>query len=231
MVLGLTTCEFWFMVAIVIGFFIFGVGGVGYWMYNKRWNKIAVLAEERPPYGIKITGRDRCRLVSLTDTGEEIYILRNSKKYRVFHGHYIDANGKQIGWCKSARDGYFYNFRLGSLDKKLLEMGIMPTSRTARLEQSAMRDIVKNKFAKEDFMQKWGTTISMGLLVIMIMMMIGGAWWLLDKNAETRGIEKQTAELNKEVVSKLDSILSKTDTLQNTGASGLIGLVPANQSG
>lgn len=229
MVLGLSTFEFVFFVIIVIGFFLIGVTGVAVWMYKKRWPKIAVLAEERPPYGIKIIARDKCRLVTLTDTGEEIYILQHSKKYRVFHGHYLDANGKQIGWCKSARDGYFYNFKLGSLDKKLLEMGVMPTSRTARLEQAAMRDIVKNKFKQESFLEKWGTTISMGMVIIMIMLMIGGAWWLLDKNAETRNIDRETAKLNSEVASKLDSILSRIDNVdKSTGASGLI---PVNVSG
>lgn len=227
MVLGLSTWEFWFLVIITVGFFVVGIVAVSIWMHKRRWPKVAIIAEERPPYGIKITGRDKCRLVSLTETGEEIYYLKNSRRYRVFHGHYIDANGKQIGWCKSARDGYYYNFRLGSLDKKLLEMGIMPTSRTARLEQAAMRELVKNKFKNEDFMTKWGTTISMGLLVIMILLMLGGAYWLLDKNAESKAIDLETAKLQNDAIGKLDKLLSQTDVLENTGASGLI---PAGQT-
>jgi hypothetical protein len=229
MILGLNNFEVIFLAVLVGGFFIVGITFVAVWMHRRAWPKIAVLAEERPPYGIKIIGRERCRLVTLTDTGEEIYLLKNSKKYRVFHGHYLDANGKQIGWCKSARDGYYYNFKLGSIDKKLMEMGVIPTSRTARLEQSAMRDIVKNKFKREGFMEKWGTTIQMGLVILTIIIMFGGFWFILDKNAESSSTNKATAEANLQVTTKLDNILSRIDNVpQGTGASGLI---PANQSG
>lgn len=207
---------------IVVGFFSTGAGFMGYYMFNRRWPFIATLCEERPPFGTIIVARDRARYVSLTDTGEEIYFLRNAKKFRLSHGKFIGT--KAIMWVKSKRDGYWYNCSLGNVDKKLLELGVIPTSRTARLEQAAMRKNITGRFENEkDFMEKWGQTIGIGLILITIIIAGISQYMLYDKAAETKSVDLETAKLNKEVLDRLDRILDKTQPQPDgSDSSGLI---------
>lgn len=183
---------------------------------------MVTLAEERPPYGTIIVARDRAQYVALTDTGEEIYFLRNAKKFRLSHGKFIGP--KALMWVKSKRDGYWYNCGLGSVDKKLLEIGVMPTSRTSRLEQAAMRKNIDSRFQNEkSFIEKWGQTIGLGMIIIAIIISGVSNYLLYDKAAETKSIDLETAKLNKEVLDRLDKILD--DKLPKPGEVGS-GLIP-----
>lgn len=224
MVFGITTTESIIFILVVVVFFVVGAVFLGRWLYFKRWPIIATLLEETVPNQSMVSGRDRARRVALTMTGEDIYYLKNSKVYRVGHGHYIGP--KAMAWAKSKRDGYWYNVKLGSVDKMLGEMGVIPTSRTARLEQTAMMNLIKGKFEGEkDFMTKYGTTINMGLLIIGILIFIVGVIYIITELRTYAATNTETAKANKELIAEVTKSLQIARG-ESPIQSGLIPVMP-----
>lgn len=199
-------------------FLLIGVGVTWYIMSILRWPIKVVIFEDDPIRNVSNdVGRDRARLVAFGKGGEEVYYLKRRKKYKVGYGHKMGV--KKIGFC-IGKDGYWYNVYIGGLDKKLRQLGIVPPNRDMRMAQAAMQKGIENRYDERTFFEKWGVTITIGMLVLAILVQAGGQW--INHREENKGAatELKVAETWEKVAEKLDQTLASLDNI-NTGGSGL----------
>lgn len=187
-----------------------------------RWNYKWVLLEEQPNGQTIITKRGRCRQVSFGDGGEEIFYLKNMKKWRVAYGKRI--GNRQIAWAVG-QDGYWYNVNFSSLDKKLREVGVYPVDRDMRYAYASARKGIDNRYDKKSFMEKYGTVIAFGMLFICILAVGGFAYISYQGQAKIANINNAGMETQKEVMKLSEKVLSQVANIQ-TGGSGAVTVPP-----
>jgi len=211
---GLEWIIFWFV------FGLFMLGGIIVAVvigYRMRWNFSWVLIEKG-----KIIKRGKCRLIPFGDGGEEVFYLRGLKRYRVAYGKRIGVN--QIAWAVG-KDGYWYNVELGDLDTKLMEVGVMPVDRDMRYAYASVRKGLEKRYDDKTFMEKWGATISIGLIIIALIIFGVTQYYSNKKSGEFNlEISKNNLEAMKgikEAIVSMDQILGGKSAAAPAGDSGL----------
>lgn len=216
--LGLTSIE---LLILGILFFIFFVVScvVSFVLISRaRWKYNVVVMECTKGNKPVITIRDKARLVSIGDGGEEVFYLKRQKKYKAGVGKRIGNN--QIAWM-IGEDGYWYNIDFSDFNKSLLEVGLRPLDRNVRLSTSAMRKSIEKEFASKNFMDKYGTLIYGGMFFLIILAFGGIMWFAFDKLQEISSSNAQAMETAKEVMELAKQTLSSIDNIKS-GGSGLV---------
>jgi hypothetical protein len=210
--------EIILFVGLIVFFFINGIIILTIILWRFKWNFRVVILENIAGQGYIVSGRDRARLISFGDGGEEIFYLRKRKKYRIGYGKRI--GNKYIAWA-IGQDGYWYNISFGDLDKKLLELGVMPVDRDMRFATASVRKGIENRYNKKSFLEKWGTTIAIGMIIIAIVVQSAGYYINAKKQIELSQASAKSIEASKEVLETVKQVLSSLDTIKS-GGSGYI---------
>jgi flagellar basal body-associated protein FliL len=182
------------------------------WPY--RWE----LYEEIAPNHLSRTKIGRAKLVNFGDGGEEMFYLKGLNKYKAAYGHRVGKN--LIAWARGS-DGYWYNFTLQGINKKLLEVGVFPVDRDMRMANATIRKQIDTRYENKSFMDKYGTLITFGMLFICILAMGGFLWVAFDKLAESTANNAEAAKASIEVMELAGKVLSNVDTIKS-GGSGFI---------
>ena len=213
--------QLWVFGGLSALFFIVGITVAIVVLVRMRWNWTVTILRDTPPYGnIPDRIKEKARLIAFGDGGEEIFYLKKLKKYRIGFGKLIGKNS--VAWSVS-QDGFWYNTGFGNLDKKLLEIGILPVERDMRFSNYTLREGLKNRFDDRTFIQKWGVPITIGILIIAILVQTAGAWFLLNKATPLVAGMAESTKVNKETMELAGRIIQNLDTLKSGGE----GFVPA----
>ena len=202
----------WMYVAVIFMFLI-TLGIILYVLYmNKQFNKKIIVFENISGQGYQPILKDRARLISIGDGGEELLFLRKKKVYRTAYGRKM---GKNTYWFCIGQDGYWYNIVLGDLDAKMGMLDIEPIDRDMRYMHVAVRKNISDRYKKVKFMEKYGTIVlSAAFLIIMIF----GIWFLLDKMSETAGTINVGIESAKQVMDQARQSIASLDNVVNSGS-------------
>lgn len=213
----------WNLVIIASFFFMFFIVScivVFIAMSRMRWNFKYVLFENVAGQGFIPTKRGKCRLISFGDGGEEVFLIQKSNKWRIAYGKRIGKN--QVAWAVGD-DGYWYNISFENLNKKLLEMGVLPVDRDMRYSYASVRKGIDKRYNTQNFMDKYGTLISFGMLLLCIIALGIVMWMTLDKQADIASGNVEALKVSKEVMELAKQVLSNVDNIKSGGS----GLVPA----
>lgn len=183
-----------------------------------RWPFRVVILESPSGNKAQITGRDRARLVVVGDGGEEIWLLKNRKKYKAGVGKRI--GNKQIAW-HIGDEGYWYNVDFGDFNKSLLEVGLRPLDRNVRLATSSMRKSIDQRYQTKTWMDKYGNIIYFGMFILVLLAFAGVMWFAFDKQLEIAAATQQSVETSKETMEIAKQVLSSIENIK-LGGSGLI---------
>lgn len=200
-----------FVVAVIIAI-------VAYVVFQYRtFNRKIIVFENISGQGYQPVLRDRARLITLGDGGEELLFLKKKKVYRTAYGRKM---GKNTYWFAIGQDGYWYNIVLGDIDAKMGMLDIEPIDRDMRYMHVAVRKNIAERYKKQKFMEKYGTIMMSGMFLLI---MIIGIWFLLDKMTETQAATNTAIESSKQVIDAVKDILVSTDNICSGGS----GLTPA----
>lgn len=217
---GLIGWEVVLFIGLTLVFLITG-GIVSFIILSKlRWPLKVVVFENLSGKGYVVSRRDRARVIGFGDGGEEIFLLKRSKKYRVGYGKRI--GNKEIAWAVG-EDGYWYNITLGDVDKKLLELGVIPVDRDMRYATASVRKGIENRYNEKSWMDKYGTILYFGLFAITLIIFGIVMWLAFNKQIEISRINAEAMKTTKEVMELLGKVLSGTENIQSGGS----GLLPA----
>lgn len=215
----MTTTTEWIIVGVLFGvFFISAIVTTIVIFYKRRWNYSFVVLEKGDGKKYSISMRGKCRLVNFGDGGEEIFHLRGMGKWRVAYGKRISKN--QVMWVVG-KDGYWYNSDFDDFDEKLLKVGVMPIDRDMRYAYASVRKGIENRYNKQNFMDKYGTLISFGMLFICILAMIGFMWFNFSQQKKIIMANAEATKTSKEVMELASSVLANIDNIKS-GGSGYI---------
>lgn len=219
MVLGLVGWQVYLFFALV--FFFLTVGGLVTFIIlsRMRWPFKVVILENLAGQGYTISKRDKARLISFGDGGEEIFVLKKQKKYKIGYGKRIGKN--QIAWA-IGQDGYWYNFTFGDLDDKLLELGVMPVDRDMRFATASVRKGIENRYNDRSWMDKYGTILYFGLFIITLIIFGVIMYMAFNKQVEIAKTNAEAIKTSKEVMDVAKQVLSNIDTIKSGGGSGLV---------
>lgn len=206
---------------IIIVFFLVAAMTVTIILLVKlRWPYKALVLEETPLYGNSPVRRDKARLISVGDGGEEVYYLRKAKKYRVAYGKKIAP--KYIAWSIGG-DGYWYNITFGNVDKKLMEIGVQPVNTDVRYATSSLRKMFDEAYRKKSFMEKYGAVVYFGMFIFVLLIFAGIIWYSTDKQIEIAAANAQAIETAKEIMETSAKLLEANSKLVQGGS----GIAPA----
>ena len=215
----MTTTTEWIIVGVLFGvFFISAIATTIVIFYKRRWNYSFVVLEKSDGKKYSISLRGKCRLVNFGDGGEEIFNLRGLNKWRVAYGKRIAKN--QVMWV-IGKDGYWYNCDFDDFDDKLLKVGVMPIDRDMRYAYASVRKGIESRYNKQNFMDKYGTLISFGMLFICILAMIGFMWFNFSQQKKIIMANAEATKTSKEVMQLASSVLANIDNIKS-GGSGYI---------
>lgn len=213
----------WQVVVLGIMLFIFFASGIIITfviLVRQRWKRFALIYEDKSPLGIFLRQIDKARLITLGDDGTEYFVLKKNKKIRAGKGNRVGQN--TLAWV-IGDDGLWYGVHHPRFDKIRLELGLMPVQKDVRAENVNMRNLFDKKYQSKDFMQKWGTPIAIGLIILAIIISGASNWYNADKQLKIASVNLESTQTNERVLESLNSILTKMDTIQQGGS----GLVPA----
>jgi len=201
----------WTLTIIAVMLLTIILGAVAFWLvYSWRVFKYKIEIYENTGHGYRKVGVDRARLIKVGDGGEEILFLKRMKVYR---GAYGKKMGKNIIWFFIGQDGYWYNCVLGDADAKMGMLDIEPIDRDMRLFHVAIRKNIADRYKTKKIITT--AAIVMGGLVITVIIMFIGNWFILDKigdvmTTSTSNIEatERVAEMTKQIVSSLGNVCS-----------------------
>jgi len=204
----------------VLLFILFIIGSwVGFVFYKKkRWPMDFELYENMSGQGYRKTLKGKCRLVTMTSDGMELYYLKGLNKFRPAFGKRMGIN--LIWWGKN-RDGYWRNITMEDLDDKLMKIGVNIVDSNARGVYASMNKIIGDNFKSKNFMDKYGTIIAFGMLFLCIIGLGVSNYYGLTKVSEINkgSIENQRVvnEATTKTMEQLNSVLNKLEILKNTG--------------
>lgn len=213
-----TTLEWIIVISLFAIFFISAIVTTIIIFYRRRWNYTFVVAENTGGSGFTISQRGKMRLVNIGDGGEEIFFLRNIKKYRLAYGKRI-AN-RQVLWT-IGKDGYWYNCDFGDFDETFSKMGLIPVEKDVRMGNASMRKMIDKRYDKGNFMEKWGTTIAFGMLFLCIIAMIGFLWINGNQQKTIAGANLESTKTSKEVMALSKEIMTQIQLIKS-GSSGYV---------
>jgi len=208
--LGFSGWEYVLLGAIVFIFLIASAITTGIIYFRKKWNFTYVLLEDIGGLGYVPTRRGRCKLLSVGDSGEEVFFIRGLNKYRTAYNKRIGKN--QIAWAVG-QDGYWYNITFGNLNKKLMELGVFPVDRDMRYASSAMRKYIDNTYKPKNAFEKWKDIITYGILFFCIVALCITIIYSLNKIKEGQEIMKQVNDANLKVLEMTSNILKSIDNI------------------
>lgn len=185
-------------------------------VYRIRWPMFWEKYEELVPGRLTRTAKGRCRLIAFGDGGEEIFFLKGINRYRVAYGKRIDR--KTIAWAVGP-DGYWYNIIPQGIDRKLMEVGVMPVDRDMRLANAQIRKGLENRYNEKTFMEKYGVIVSFLLLFLCIVGFGITSWLTFDKAKDVSVNNLEATKAGKETMEAAERVLSHIDNLQ-VGGSG-----------
>ena len=202
--------------------FLFSGGIVTFVMLSKkRWPiKVMILNKRLKSLGSFISGWDRARRVGLLRTGEEIYLWKKRKKYRVGNEEFVGTN--TMAWARG-KDGYYRNVGLGDVDKELKSMGVTPTNLEMRTMTGLVDQAIQDRHDGKNFMEKYMVPIVVGMLIMSIIASGGMQLWQIHENNKSKPTELETAKTNLEVAKTNKEVLNGIANLKSGGS----GLVPA----
>lgn len=210
---GIGTGKIVFVLTLFL--FIATIAIIIYYIYQLRlFNRKIILFENISGAGFQPVYKDRARLISLGDGGEELLFLRKKKVYRTAYGKKM---GKNTYWFAVGQDGYWYNVVLGDIDAKMGMLDIEPIDRDMRYMHVAIRKNIQDRYRKANMMEKYGTIMMSGLFLLI---MIVGIWFLLDKLAEISSSVAGSVSAAESVQGTTKTIISSLDNIC-TGGSGL----------
>lgn len=199
-------------------FFVLSIVAAVFILNRLRWNFRWVLLEEMPNGQSQIVKKGRARLMSFGDGGEEIFYLKNMKKWRVAYGKRIAKN--QVAWA-TGQDGYWYNIGFGPIDKKLREVGVYPVDRDMRYAYASARKGIDNRYDKKTFMEKYGTVIAFTMLFFCILAMGLFIWLGYTGQAKIANLNVQSLQIQKDVLTTTNDIVTRLGNLKSAGTSGI----------
>ena len=213
----------WIIFFIFAFIFFVASGIVTFIILNRlRWNYQWILLEELPNGKSQISKKGRARLMSFGDGGEEIFFLKNLKRWRVAYGKRIAKN--QVAWGLG-QDGYWYNVDFGAIDKRLQEAGVYPVDRDMRYAYASARKGIANRYDKKNFMDKYGTLIAFGMLGLCILAMCVFAWLNYNGQQKLATINNEGLTTSKAVMDEAANVLNGVANLK-TGGSGTVTVTP-----
>jgi|TARA_R100000049_G_C1943602_1_gene88142 hypothetical protein len=218
----LSTSWIYILVIGFIGFILISILAVVLFFFT--YNRRIELYENIAGRGYGRTKTAYARIIKLGRAGQEVL--------RTFGGAIFSAYGRKVGRNTYAyargQDGYWYNFIHGDLDAKMSILDIEPVDRDVRMFHLGVDKVAQEDYSqKKGFIEKYGMHMIMAVLVIGILVgfyVIAGKineGLMASNNPETARITQNTAEL-------LDRVLTKIDSVQRGGTSGL---VPVEEGG
>lgn len=177
-----------------------------------------VVFENIAGQGYQVSFKDRGRNVKIGQGGEELLYLRKKKVYRSAYGRKM---GKNTYWFAVGQDGYWYNVVLGDIDAKLGMLDIEPIDRDMRLMHVAIMKNIMDRYRKISWMDKYGSWAMGGFLILIILI---GAWFLIDKIAEISSASAGSIQASERVIKAAEDLLISIDNVQGGGS----GLIPAD---
>lgn len=229
--LALPGWELILFIVLVFAFLITG-GVVSFIILSRlrwplKWVLLEYVAGDKP----QITRRGRCRMVTIGDMGEEVFLLKHLNKYKLGEGKRLGH--KQIGWI-IADDGLWYQFDFEDFNKKLRQIGMRPASKDVRLGMSAVRKNTKQWLENKSWLDKHQGIIYFGMFIIILFIFAGILWYSTNKqveiariNAASQNASVETQVATQKTLAQLDNLLARIQQLNtgspNTpGGSGLI---------
>lgn len=237
---GLTAQLPGWQIVVFIGlvFLFLLIGGITAFVILRkmRWPFTYVVLEDVAGTGYSIARRGRARIIGFGDGGEEVFLLKDINKYRIGHGKRIGP--KQIGWAVG-EDGLWYQFSFGDLNKKLMELGVLPTSVNVRFGMSSLRKGIDNRYEQKSWLEKFGPILYFGMFVLILLIFGGIVWFVFSKsvqvsqiNAASINASLATQEASQKTLGLVDGILARLNLnsatpLNSTNIIGGSGLTPA----
>lgn len=213
----MNTIELIIIIVVFALFFISGIATTIIIFYRRRWNYSYVVLENVDGSKYTVSRRGKCRLISFGDGGEELFYLRDLKKWRVAYGKRIAKN--QIMWV-IGQDGYWYNSDFTDFDKTLMQIGVTPIDRDMRYAYASVRKGLENRYNKQTFMEKYGTLIAFGMLFLCIIAMIGFMYFNFSQQKKIIVANNEGAKTSKEVMQIAKDVIQGIADLKN-GQSGI----------
>ncbi len=199
---------------LIIFFFVIVLAGVGLYFFIRyiKFNKhIIVLEDVEGSDNLEPIGKDKAMLVKVAKSGMEVLYLKKRKTYK---GAYGKRMGKNRYYFAIGPDGYWYNVTLGSLQEGLKTVNIKPTPVNMRYQNEALQEIIKERYDKVGFWQKYGGMIAFTMLIVLFGIM---SYLLLDKYAEIGGSVRGAVDAAKEVQIETKNIIAGLDDLKSSG--------------
>jgi len=207
----------WIYVALiaVVGFIL--VMGIAILLFFMTYNRKIVLFENVAGLGYQPTVRTRARIIKVGGSGVEV--LKTLKG-----GETISAYGRKMGrnayWYGKALDGYWYNCLLGDLDAKLAMLGIEPVDRDVRMFHAARNRLTDATYGeKRNWIEKYAPSMILLLTVVVLMV---GLYIVAGKINEGQMATAEAAEINKQTIELANGVLTKIDSIQRGGDSGIV---------
>jgi len=201
----------------IIGLIIVGV--IAILLFMNTYNRRVVFFENISGQGFQPVMKTRARKIKLGRSGEEIL---KTLKGGIFLSAYGRKMGKNTYWYAKGSDGYWYNILLGDLDAKFGILDIEPVDRDVRMFHLGIDKIAEKDYAqKKSFMEKYG--VQMMVFIFLVIFLIG---FIVVAGKISEGLKAmsnpETAKINQETVQLLNTILTKMDSTQRGGESGLV---------
>ena len=207
----------WIYVALiaVVGFIL--IIGIAMLLFFMTYNRKIILFENVSGLGYQPTIRTRARVIKVGNSGVEV--LKTLKG-----GETISAYGRKMGknsyWFGKAQDGYWYNIVLGDLDAKLGMLDIEPVDRDVRMFHAARNRLTDATYGeKRNWIEKYAPSMILLLTVIVLMV---GLYIVAGKINEGQMATAEAAEINKQTIELANGVLTKIDSIQRGGDSGIV---------
>jgi len=200
-------------------FFVVGIIVTIIFLSKRKWDYKVIVLENVAGAGYQPTRRDRAKLVSFGDGGEEIFYLKRAKKYRVSYGKRV--GNKYIAWC-IGDDGYWYNITFGDVNKKLMEIGVNPVERDMRLAHVSLRKGIEQRYNDKNFFEKYGAAITIGMLIFAIIAFGATSYFIFEQYKKVSAGNLEAIKASKEVMQLAADTLKNIDNIKGGAGSGII---------
>jgi len=199
---------------LAIALLVSVIGGViFYFAYNEIvFNKRITIYQNIAGRGPIPVGKDRAKLIKISDAGEEVLFLRKLKLYKGAYGKVI---GKNHYAFHVGRDGYWRNCTFADPEEGKNEIKLMPVDRDMRYAHEGIRKNVTLRFEKKNWLKEnLATILGFGAIIIILVFM----WLLADKYFTIFSAADGTMESSKLVLEEVARLLGSLDNLQSGGS-------------
>lgn len=210
---------------ILIVLFVFGIlgGGIIWWIWNKSYNQIAELWAS--VNGIdQVVATYKAKWIRLPSTTKRLLYIRGANRWE--SPQYMTGKNKWKFHRRSI-DGMWHNFRHGSVDSKLNEMGVEIVQGDVRMQSEANEKILRDRLQKKKDWMGLVTQIAYIITFILIFIALVVLFSKLTDVAEaqttaSQAIQKMAESIDNFYRDKVDGLAPRD---VDRGDSGV--LVPA----